>query len=55
MSEFDEKLEKTLNDPQAMQEIMNMAAAINGKSGETGGGAGLDSELLSRVMRMFAR
>ena len=60
MSEFDDKLGRILNDPQAMREIMDMAAAFrSGGSGgsaapesETGEQPGIDPEKLSRIMRI---
>ena len=56
MSELDEKLARILNDPQAMREIREMAAAFQGGSaapeGETGEPSGVDPEKLSRIMRI---
>ena len=62
MSEFDEKLGRILNDPQAMREITDMAAAFRARAGEgsapaedeTGGQSGIDPEKLSRIMRIAA-
>ena len=56
MSELDDKLNRILNDPQAMREITAMAAAFRGGSappeGETGEPSGIDPEKLSRIMRI---
>ena len=58
MSDFDEKLARILNDPQAMREINAMAAAFRGPGGsaapeaETGEPSGIDPEKLSRIMRI---
>ena len=60
MSEFDDKLARILNDPQAMREITEMAAAFrSGGSGgsatpesETGEPSGVDPDKLSRIMRI---
>ena len=66
MSEFDDKLGRILNDPQAMREIMDMAAAFRARDAEdsgessaptedeTGGQSGIDPEKLSRIMRIAA-
>lgn len=59
MSEFDDKFARILNDPQAMREITEMAAAF--RSGGSGGSAppesetgepGIDPDKLSRIMRI---
>ena len=64
MSEFDDKLARILNDPQAMREITQMAAAFRASSSSSGDGAeaeredeagapsGVDPDKLSRIMRI---
>lgn len=62
MSEFDDKLARILNDPQAMREISQMAAAFRASSSgdgaeaerenETGAPSGVDPDKLSRIMRI---
>ena len=59
MSELDDNLRRILNDPQAMREIREMAAAFQdgaaedtGGKCETGEPSGIDPEKLSRIMRI---
>ena len=59
MSELDDKLGRILNDPQAMREIMDMAAAFRNSAGEAPapsegetGEPGIDPDKLSRIMRI---
>lgn len=57
MSELDDNLRRILNDPQAMREIREMAAAFQrgtdgGEKSETEEPSGIDPEKLSRIMRI---
>jgi len=61
MSELEDKLSSILGDPQAMDQIMNMASAFMGgsqsppqaqKSEDSGEFPGIDPETLSRIMRI---
>ena len=55
MGELDEKLNRILNDPDAVNQIMNMASAFGAgfpESEEAGGIPVPDPEMLSRIMRI---